>query len=139
MTGASLAKAQAEFTSNVLSNEGVRNTAASAAPQGARSTFASGLLDQIKVRRLDVFFELEEKIMSGTTLDKSIMEVLNDPENGTADDKMRLFLIYFLCGPALTDAELDQYSGALQAAGCDLSPLTYMKRWKTYGAAIWPR
>jgi len=42
-TGASLAKAQAEFTTNVLSNEGVRNAAAnaaaSAAQQGVRSQF----------------------------------------------------------------------------------------------------
>ena len=31
---------------------------------------ATSVLDCIKLRRLDVFFELEEKIMSGTTLDK---------------------------------------------------------------------
>jgi len=96
------------------------------------TNIATAVLDKIKVRRLDVFFELEEKIMSGTTLDKSIMEVLNDPESGSPDDKMRLFLIFFLCSPTMTDAELDQYSGALQSAGCDLAPLTYMKRWKTY-------
>lgn len=39
-TGASFSKAQAEFTSNVLSNESVRNAAAQAAAQGVRSTFA---------------------------------------------------------------------------------------------------
>ena len=39
-------------------------------------------------RRLDISFKLEEKIMGGITLDKRIMEVLNDPQNGSTDDKM---------------------------------------------------
>jgi hypothetical protein len=42
------------------------------------------------------------------------MEVLSDPQNGTPMDKLRLFLIYFLCTPAVSDAEYDQYAGALQ-------------------------
>ena len=33
-------------------------------------SLATSVLDCFKLRRLDVFFELEEKIMSGTTLDK---------------------------------------------------------------------
>ena len=33
-------------------------------------SLATSILEVIKQRRLDVFFELEEKIMSGTTLDK---------------------------------------------------------------------
>jgi len=41
-TGASLTKAQAEFTSNVLSNEGVRNAAAQAAAAGVRQGFQGG-------------------------------------------------------------------------------------------------
>merc|ERR1712223_683615 len=41
-TGASLSKAQAEFTSNVLSNEGVRNAAAQAAAVGASLLGDSG-------------------------------------------------------------------------------------------------
>jgi len=95
-------------------------------------SLATSVLDCIKLRRLDVFFELEEKIMSGTTLDKSIMEVLSDPQNGTPMDKLRLFLIYFLCTPAVSDAEYDQYAGALQAGGCDLSALTYLRRWRSF-------
>ena len=44
----------------------------------------------------------------------SIMEVLSDPQNGSPMDKLRLFLIYFLCTPTVSDAEYDQYAGALQ-------------------------
>ena len=72
-------------------------------------SLATTLLDHIKGRRLDIFFELEDKIMSGITLDKSIMEVVNDPENGSPEDKikMRLFIIYFLYSPQMSDTELD--------------------------------
>ena len=38
-TGASVSKAQAEFTTNILSNEGVRNAAASAAAATIRQGF----------------------------------------------------------------------------------------------------
>ena len=41
-------------------------------------------------------------------------QVLTDPASGTGQDKLRLFLLYFLCSPAVSDAELDQYAGALQ-------------------------
>jgi len=41
-TGASLSKAQAEFTTNVLSNEGVRSAAAQAAAAGVRQGFQGG-------------------------------------------------------------------------------------------------
>ena len=41
-TGASISKAQAEFTTNVFSNEAVRNAAASAAAAGVRQGFQVG-------------------------------------------------------------------------------------------------
>jgi len=96
------------------------------------TSLATSLLEFIKKRRLDVFFELEEKIMSGATLDKSINEIINDPENGEPDDKLRLFLIYFLCTNTITDAEFDQYSSTLQNNGCNLAAINYLKRWKSF-------
>ena len=66
------------------------------------TSLATALLDHIKGRRMDVFFELEEKIMGGITLDKSIIEVVNDLENCGPEDKMRLFIIYFLCSPQMS-------------------------------------
>ncbi|XP_022095656.1 sec1 family domain-containing protein 1-like [Acanthaster planci] len=93
---------------------------------------ATALLDQIKARKLDVYFELEEKLMSKQSLDKSLMDVITDPDAGTPDDKMRLFIIFFICTPTMSDSELDQYSVALESAGCNLSPLQYVKRWKHY-------
>ena len=57
-------------------------------------SLATAVLESIKQRHLDVFFELEEKMMSGAAPDKSLMEVLTDPDSGTPDDKMRLYLIF---------------------------------------------
>ena len=64
-------------------------------------------------------------------------QVLEDPENGVAEDKLRLFLIFFLSSPAVSEAELEQYSAALQAAGADLAPLTYL-RWASHHPCISP-
>merc|ERR1712024_241046 len=95
------------------------------------TSLATAMLDQIKMRKLDLFFEIEEKIMSKQTLDKSLMQVFEDPDAGTAEDKMRLFLIYYICSAGIPDAEVDQYSNVLQEIGCDLAPLQYLNRWKS--------
>lgn len=96
------------------------------------TTIATAILNHIKTRRLDTFFEFEEKIMSKATQDKSIMEMLSDTEASTPEDKMRLFLVYYICAQSMSEAEFDRYAATLQNAGCDLSPLNYIKRWKAY-------
>ncbi|XP_047193703.1 sec1 family domain-containing protein 1-like [Scophthalmus maximus] len=57
---------------------------------------ATAVLDHIKSRKLDVYFEYEEKLMSKATLDKSLLDIISDPDAGTPEDKMRLFLIYYI-------------------------------------------
>lgn len=91
---------------------------------------ATTILNSIKARRLDSFFELEEKIMSKVALDRPLLEVLQDAEFGQPEDKMRLFIIYYICTAAMTEAECGRYEQVLQQLGCDLSPLPYLKRWK---------
>lgn len=60
-------------------------------------TVATEILNAIKSRRLDNFFEYEEKVMGHQVLDKSIQEVLTDSEFGFPDDLLRLLLIYYIC------------------------------------------
>ena len=80
------------------------------------TSLATALLDHINDRKLDVFFELDEKIMGGITLDKSmrILVIVNDSENGSPEDKMGIFIIHFLCPSQMSDTDLDQYTAALQ-------------------------
>ncbi|XP_012266918.1 protein sly1 homolog [Athalia rosae] len=95
------------------------------------TTIATGILNSIKSRRLDTFFEIEEKIMSKQTLDRSILDIINDPDSGTPEDKLRLFIIYYLCSN-MSDIEFNKHESALSSSGCDLNPLAYIKRWRGY-------
>uniref|UniRef100_A0A8C2XHZ0 Sec1 family domain-containing protein 1 n=1 Tax=Cyclopterus lumpus TaxID=8103 RepID=A0A8C2XHZ0_CYCLU len=94
---------------------------------------ATAVLNHIKSRKLDVYFEYEEKLMSKSTLDKSLLDIISDPDAGTPEDKMRLFLIYYITAQqAPSESDLEQYKTALLDAGCDLSPLNYIKQWKAF-------
>ncbi|CAD7080183.1 unnamed protein product [Hermetia illucens] len=92
---------------------------------------ATAILNFIKARRLDSFFEMEEKIMSKATLDRPILELLKDPEFGQPEDKMRLYLIYYICAQNVPEFEFERMKEALQESGCDLTPLPYVERWKS--------
>ncbi|XP_016124997.1 sec1 family domain-containing protein 1-like [Sinocyclocheilus grahami] len=53
--------------------------------------------------------------------------------SGTAEDKIRLFLIYYITSQQPpSEADLEQYKKALVDAGCDLSSLNYIKQWKAF-------
>ncbi|CAH2076617.1 unnamed protein product, partial [Iphiclides podalirius] len=98
------------------------------------TTIATAILNAIKSRRLDSFFELEEKIMSKSSgiENKVVMDLIADASAGTPEDKMRLFIIYYLCTPQITDDEYKKFEAALLAANCDIQPMAYMKRWKGF-------
>ncbi|XP_065203264.1 protein sly1 homolog [Planococcus citri] len=96
------------------------------------TSIATEILDAIKSRRLDTLFEVEEKVMSKTSLDRSLSELIDDPEFGTDEDKLRLFLIYYICAANLSNSEIDKIHGVLEKAGCDINPINYIKRWKMY-------
>lgn len=65
--------------------------------------FFIAILNHIKSRRLDTLFEFEEKVMSKTaTLDRNIMELLTDSDAGNPEDKMRLFVIYYICSHSMS-------------------------------------
>ena len=49
---------------------------------------------------------------------------------GENEDKMRLFMIYYLCSNNLSQAELDQYLIPLKEANCDIDAIKFLKRYK---------
>lgn len=61
---------------------------------------------------------------------KTVLDLISDETAGTPEDKMRLFIIYYLCTSQLNDDEYKKFEAALQAAHCDIQALAYMKRLK---------
>ncbi|CAF4952947.1 protein sly1 homolog [Pieris napi] len=98
------------------------------------TTIATAILNVIKSRRLDSFFELEEKIMSKSSAveSKTVLDLISDEEAGTPEDKMRLFIIYYLCTSQLNEEEYKKFEAALQTANCDIQAMAYMKRLKSF-------
>ncbi|KAB8228678.1 syntaxin-binding protein [Aspergillus alliaceus] len=90
---------------------------------------ATALLQGIKDRQLDNFFELEENITKQSKA--QILELINDPAKGSdPTDKLRLFLIWFLSTETeLNRADMSQFEEALTRVGVqDVSPIAYVKQ-----------
>ncbi|EED12209.1 Golgi transport protein Sly1, putative [Talaromyces stipitatus ATCC 10500] len=90
---------------------------------------ATALLQGIKDRQLDNFFQLEENISKQSKA--QILELINDPSKGTdPSDKLRLFIIWFLTTETeLTRGEITNFEEALQRAGNeDTTSIAYVKR-----------
>lgn len=89
---------------------------------------ATSLLEGIKSRQLDNFFQIEENITKQTKA--QILEILNDADKGTEPlDKVRLFIIWFLSTEqGVTRAEMNRFEEALTRSGGDITALAYVKR-----------
>ncbi|KAK6337517.1 Vesicle trafficking between the ER and Golgi [Orbilia blumenaviensis] len=88
---------------------------------------ATALLKGIKDRQLDNFFQAEENITKQTK--SQLLEVINDPERKNPGDKLRLFAIWYLSSEQdVTRGDMAEYEAALAKAGCELEPLTYLKK-----------
>jgi hypothetical protein len=60
------------------------------------------------------------------------MDILNDPNGGTAEDKLRLFLIYYICSANLSQSDVDQCLTQLQAIpNCNTECIKFIKRYKS--------
>lgn len=89
---------------------------------------ATALLEGIKSRQLDNFFQIEENITKQTKA--QMLELLNDVEKGKEPlDKLRLFIIWFLSTEQeVSRTEMDRFEEALTRAGADITALTYVQR-----------
>eukprot|EP00455_Lapot_gusevi_P053536 TRINITY_DN8366_c0_g1_i3.p1 TRINITY_DN8366_c0_g1~~TRINITY_DN8366_c0_g1_i3.p1 ORF type:complete len:639 (-),score=163.75 TRINITY_DN8366_c0_g1_i3:10-1926(-) len=91
---------------------------------------ASAILQQLQARELDNYFSLEENLMIRSSPDRdAILAQIGPGSKGTAEDKMRLFLIYFLTNQ-LDNADLEVFEKALTECGADMAPLNYVKQLK---------
>ncbi|KAF1986275.1 sec1 family domain-containing 1 [Aulographum hederae CBS 113979] len=89
---------------------------------------ASALLQGIKDRQLDNYYQLEENITKQTKA--QMLDFIKDNEKGTEPlDKLRLFIIWFLSTEQeVTRADMEKFEELLREAGADTAALTYIKR-----------
>jgi len=90
------------------------------------------LLDMIKERGLDIFCSLEEGIMNKTLSNKDVLGAITN-NKGSPEDKIRLFLIYFMSNPQkLQIDDLKLFLSALEDVGCDLRAYHYLQKIKAF-------
>ncbi|KAI9763681.1 MAG: Vesicle trafficking between the ER and Golgi [Geoglossum simile] len=89
---------------------------------------ATVLLQGIKDRQLDNFFQIEESITKQSKA--QILELLDDEAKGKEPlDKLRLFIIWFLSTEQeVSRAEMERFEETLKKAGADITALTYIKK-----------
>ena len=45
-----------------------------------------------------------------------LWQIFEDKDAGTPEDKTRLFLIYYLCTPNISESQIDEYAKMLQVS-----------------------
>jgi hypothetical protein len=97
------------------------------------TTIAAALVERINARQLDVYFTLEEVIMmnQGSKLQDIISAIEN--EKGTCEDKLRLFLIYYISNSnKITQSDLALLESKLSEKKCNLQSLRYLQNIKSF-------
>jgi len=98
---------------------------------------ATCLMKHIKDRQIDKYFSFEESTITRSYQDKKeLLNLISPDSKGTPEDKLRLFLIYFMSTKSIPPQELEQYEDALTKSGADLGPLKYLKKTKAFNESI---
>ncbi|KAJ3297368.1 Vesicle trafficking between the ER and Golgi [Borealophlyctis nickersoniae] len=90
---------------------------------------ATNLFKTIQDRHLDQFFSMEEAI--GKQTKATILEALKDPKK-LPEDKMRLFIMFYLSVEDVSKDDFAEYEAALTEAGCNVAALHYVKQIRAF-------
>ncbi|KAF1957051.1 Sec1-like protein [Byssothecium circinans] len=84
------------------------------------------LMEGIKDRKLDQYFQLEEELSKQTKA--QILELIKNPDMGKEPlDKLRLFLQWYLTTESeVSRADVESFTQALEAAGANTSSIKYV-------------
>lgn len=98
------------------------------------TNIASALLDEIKNRGLDGYFQVEEEMISRpSNFDVERILALIRDARGSASDKLRMFLIYYLCIDSANEDDIERCVTCLKSAGCvDFRAYNYLKSVRAY-------
>eukprot|EP00906_Rhabdomonas_costata_P012995 RCo018673 len=95
------------------------------------------LLNEIKARHLDAFHQIEMALINKEAWDPAkFQELLAESSGGTAVDRLRLFLVYYLTAEPEKDdraeKELARWERTLADAGVDLAALSFLKNIRAF-------
>lgn len=95
---------------------------------------ATALLEAIKARKLDRYFEAEEKLLQKTSSDRSALQnLLSDPLAGTPEDKIRLILQDLIYAEG-DETETEVLLSAAGLSESDAPALNFLRLSKRLGA-----
>ena len=90
---------------------------------------STALLEEIKNRDLGNLFHMEQELSELSK--QQIVEALRAKE-GTPNDKLRFFLVYYLTAQEVSKEDMSMYEVILKELRCDLKPLEYCKKVKAF-------
>ncbi|KAI8900670.1 Sec1-like protein [Globomyces pollinis-pini] len=93
------------------------------------TVIATSLLNSIVQRQLDSFISMEESINKLTP--NAILELISDQQKNI-EDKLRLFLIYFLSVENVSKEDVTKIQNAFAELGCDVGAIEHVKHVRMY-------
>eukprot|EP00933_Yihiella_yeosuensis_P028601 TRINITY_DN22440_c0_g1_i1.p1 TRINITY_DN22440_c0_g1~~TRINITY_DN22440_c0_g1_i1.p1 ORF type:complete len:655 (+),score=137.53 TRINITY_DN22440_c0_g1_i1:134-2098(+) len=94
------------------------------------TNIATALLNEVKARQLDRYYELEDQVASQSlnTSVTQLQELLNDRQQGTTHDKLRTLMVLYLTKPNMTPQQLDGLVSSLQEMGGETCGVDFLKQ-----------